>query len=112
MKNRTELEKQDTKIHKLQQQISNIKSTHKKVSENFNKELLSKDEEISRLRNHNESLLVDMNKLNKNRKAHQETQIMDKGTNIDLIDIEKTSVLYNEVVLVEVFLEVNVNKQL
>ena len=44
MQNQTELEKQDTKIHKFQQQfkesqqqISNIKSTHKKEYENINK---------------------------------------------------------------------------
>jgi chromosome segregation ATPase len=113
VQNRTELEKQDTKIHKFQQQIkesqqqiSNIKSTHKKESENINKELLSKDEEISRLRNHNKSLLVDMKKLKNKRKAQQETQTMDKGTSTDLIDMEKPNVLNNEVVSVEVFPEV------
>jgi hypothetical protein len=103
-----ELEKQDTKIHKFQQQIkesqqqiSNIKNTHKKESENINKKLLSKDEEISRLRNHNKNLLVDMKKLKNKRKAQQETQTMDKGTSTDLIDMEKPNVVINEVVSVE-----------
>ena len=99
------MEKQDTKIHKLQQQIkdsqqqiSNIKNTHKKESKNINKELLSKDEEISCLRNHNKNLLVGMKKLKNKRKKHQETQTVDKGTSTKLIDMEKTNVLNNEVV--------------
>jgi hypothetical protein len=62
---------------------------------------LSKDEEISRLRNHNKNLLVDMKKLKNKRKAQQETQTMDKGTSTDLIDMEKPNVVINEVVSVE-----------
>jgi hypothetical protein len=71
---------------------------------------LSKDEEISHLRNHRKSLLADMNKVKNKRKAYQETQTVDKGTNTDLINMEKTNVLNNEVVSVEVFPKVNLNK--
>jgi hypothetical protein len=72
---------------------------------------LSKDGEISDLINHNKSLLVDMKKFKNKRKAQQETQTMDKGTSTNLIDMEKHNVLNNEVILVEVFPEVDLNKQ-
>jgi hypothetical protein len=113
------LEKHYTKIHKFQkqskesqQQYSNIKSTHKKEFGNINKELLSKDDEITRLRNHNKNLLVDMKKLKNKRKEQQETQTMDKGTSIDLIDMEKPNAIINEFLSMEVFPEVDLNKQL
>jgi hypothetical protein len=73
---------------------------------------LSKDEEISRFINHNKNQLVDMKKSKNKRKAQQETQTMDKGTSIDLIDMENPNVLKNEVVSVEVFSKVDFNKQL
>jgi hypothetical protein len=53
-----------------------------------------------------------MKKLKNKMKAQQETQTMDKGTSIDLIDMEKPNVLNDEVASVEVFLEVYLNKQL
>ena len=53
-----------------------------------------------------------MKKLKNERKEQQETQTLDKGTSTNLINKEKTNVLNNEVVSVEVFPEVDLNKQL
>ena len=71
---------------------------------------MSKDEEISHLRNCNKSLFVDMNKLKNKMKAQQETQSMDKGTRTDLINMEKINLLNNKVVLVEVFPTIDLKK--
>jgi hypothetical protein len=51
------LHKFQQQIKELQQQNNNIKNTHKRDTENINKKLSSKDDEISHLRNHNKTLL-------------------------------------------------------
>jgi hypothetical protein len=85
----------------LQQQNNNIKITHKRETKNISKKLSSKDDEISRLRNHNKTLLIEMKKLKNEKKMQQKTQTMDKGTNTNAINMEKPNVVINEVVSVE-----------
>jgi hypothetical protein len=65
------------------------------------KKLSSKDDEISRLKNHNKTPLVEMKKLKNEKKAQQKTQTMDKGANIYTINVEKPNIVINEVVSVE-----------
>jgi hypothetical protein len=101
-------EKQDTKIHKsqqwtkyLQQENNHIKITHKKETGNINEKLSSKDDEIPHLRNHNKTLLLEIKKLKNEEKEQQKDQTMDKGTDIDAINVEKLNIVINETVLVE-----------
>ena len=69
---RMNLENQETKLRhhqqqkeKLQQKYDDSKKTHKLELTKFNKVLSSNTEEISRLRNHNKTLITKIKKIKK-----------------------------------------------
>ena len=81
-----------------------IQQAHQRKIENINKKLSSKDDEISRLRNHNKTLITEMKKLKKQKKLQQETikqltgkeSIINKDPMTDSVDIETLSMIQTE----------------
>jgi len=95
----------------MQRQNNNIKNDHKREIENINRKLSSRNDEIFYLRNHNKTPLAKMKKFKNEKKMQHKTQTMNKGTNIDSINVEKPNVIINEVLLVKELPKTEFKKQ-